>query len=427
LDDIAKDRGALERERDALRVKLMKQKELTADRLAEQRTLQRELRAETEKSATLRGQLKQAAEIEHVGRVKLTEEISKSAHLRTRLHQAIEAVDAMTKALTSPLKPSFKAREEARKIGSDLLNLDPCTRVHEQVSNSPPKVSSPGVSETASPGGPTRPDLSPEALMKIEQHFFEEAAHRPMTNKEEEELRVKYKLTGPFDRHGMVSVSEAAGVMDAVGQEIAEAVFDNAAEVASASIVGGPESPADDDDATVALGTERSCHCGAEGRVHVKGSLDDCVYAPDAPKPTTPGADGSDCTKIWFAPGGGCKLEKSGRHVFVDGPPAHCGSCKEEFVSVPREEVKPYLYWHTPDGGLAGTNKIDPDTRVWLAPRGDCDGSMDGNHTYQEPPHTRHGSPFCGLCGQLFEFANRPEDENVAYIVPAEARRLTGS
>lgn len=61
----------LEKERDTARCGLEHQKTLTADRLAEQRTLERELRTETEKTATL----------------------------RKNLHQAIKHIDQMTNAL----------------------------------------------------------------------------------------------------------------------------------------------------------------------------------------------------------------------------------------------------------------------------------------------------------------------------------------
>ena len=71
-------------------------------------------------------------------------------------------------------------------------------------------------------------------------------------------------------------------------------------------------------------------------------------------------------------------------------------------------------------------------TRVWIATAGLCGGRKGTGslHGFARPDPATPGpeiTPYCPSCNQPFVLGGRPMDPNVDYVVPKEARRMTGS
>ena len=402
------------------RVKLDKQKALTADRLSEQRLLQRELREETEKNAALRKNLKQA--IGHIDAmtVAVMDQTPQPPPLEC-MHDdddvcECEETDADVRKMLAVYRTKFvqlaETKFELEKQVRDLqAKLDPAS-LHG------------GYTET-----PARGDFSGVSMAEVAEHGLSTIAPGG------DECEHYCKGIGCGECMPSMDNDAIAGHECRDGCRICK--WFDASDGSGRCNCGAndeePHEPREPFDCVRWLGTrpgEGMCQCGAGGKLHVPTAHPDCAQLNVAPCAAEEPAGPTgllDRHKVVATGMGILKAAKSREpDVTVEDSATAIGAKIVNGPESPADDSEAWIQSDVIEGRLPSASAC---TRVWLAPAKRCT-SDGGLHGFSNPT-ARHGHadlpPYCPQCHESFTLGPRPMDPNVEYVVPKEARRMTGS
>jgi len=390
-----------ENDRERLHESLVIQKALTEDRLAEQRLLQRELRAAERKCDAYQLEVITSDGILNTAVTELSEERSKTAHLRSRLHQAIKHIDDITAAICDDTP-------------------------------TPPR---PGGLIDADDDDEEESEAEARAMLAHYRTQFVRLAETKLAlEKQVDELQAKLAPeSSRIELDEQASRDDFQGIPrgptdESLGTVIADAVLDNVVEVSRESIETGTR------DATFAEqvtgdAEEEAGPTKLHDRHKVVATAMDILKRAKSREPRKRESAGMEnaAAKLGITPE---KVVEVGVSLLEAAP------AQERIVTVDdiAEAIGAKIVMPETKMTITGSvAEMDANasacTRVWIAPAGACPALVSDSHGFAEraPAPGFFPAPYCPACNQDFVAGERPVDPDRAYVTVEESRRMTGS